>query len=138
MEEAQQQIIKEFKGLNNWLDKYRYLIKLGKESLPIEDKYKTEETLIKGCQVKTWFHSSYEDGKVYYQIDSLSLIIKGTVALLLRVLNGRTPEEIKNTKLYFIDEIGLRENFSLIKANSLWKLTKLIEEAAIGYTGGEK
>lgn len=137
-QESQEQIIKEFKGLNNWLDKYSYLVTLGKSLPAIDAKNKTGDTLIRGCQVSTWFHSVFIDGKVFYEIDSISLIIKGTAVLLLRVLNGLTPEEIKNTDLYFIDKTGLRENFSPMKANSLWKLVNKMRADAITYAKKEK
>ena len=122
IEKIQEEIIKEFKIFNNWTDKDNYLIKLGKNLPPIDLKYKTEDNLIKGCQVKTWFCFIFKDGKVFYNIDSSSIIIKGIIALLIRVLSGQKPEDIKNADLYFIDKIGLRKNFSPIRANSLWKL----------------
>jgi cysteine desulfuration protein SufE len=122
IQELQEEIIKEFKIFNNWTDKDNYLIKLGKNLPPIDLKYKTEDNLIKGCQVKTWFCSIFKDGKVFYNIDSSSIIIKGIIALLIRVLSGQKSEDIKNADLYFIDKIGLRKNFSPIRANSLWKL----------------
>jgi cysteine desulfuration protein SufE len=132
-QKTQQQIIGEFKGLHTWFDKYGYLIKLGKTLPAIEPKNKNDDTLIRGCQVNTWFYSEFKDGKVHYKIDSISLIIKGTAVLLLRVLDGLTPEEIRNTDLYFIDETGLRENFSPMKANSLWKLVNRMQSDAAGY-----
>jgi cysteine desulfuration protein SufE len=137
-QETQDQIIKEFKGLNNWLDKYSHLVKLGKTLPTIEAKNKTDDTLIRGCQVNTWFCSTFRDGKVFYEIDSVSLIIKGTVVLLLKVLNGLTPEEVKNTDLYFIDKTGLRENFSPMKANSLWKLVNRMKSDAVLYDNNNK
>lgn len=122
IQEIQEEIINEFKIFDNWMDKYNYLIKLGKDLPPIDSQYKIEDNLIKGCQVKTWFHSAFKDRKVFYDIDSRSVIIRGIIALLIRVLSGQKPEEIKNADLYFIDKIGLRENFSPVRANSLWKL----------------
>jgi len=98
---------------------------------PIDSKYKTEDNLIKGCQVKTWFHSTLKEGKGFYDIDSISIIIKGFIALLMRVLSGQKPEDIKNADLYFIDKIGLRENFSPLRANSLWKLVNKMKSDAI-------
>jgi len=137
-QESQEQIIKEFKGLNNWLEKYSYLVTLGKSLPAIEAKNKTENTLIRGCQVSTWFHSTFRDDKVFYEIDSISLIIKGTAVLLLRVLDGMRPEDIKNTDLYFIDKTGLRENFSPMKANSLWKLVNRMKSDAVSYENNNK
>jgi len=133
IDEIQEEIIKEFKNFDNWMDKYNYLIKLGKDLSPIDSKYKTEDNLIKGCQVKTWFHSTFKDGKVFYDINSSSIMIRGIIALLIRVLSGQKPEDIKNADLYFIDEMGLRENFSPIRPNSLWKLINRIKQDAILY-----
>lgn len=131
IQEIQEEIISEFKIFNDWTNKYSYLIKLGKDLSPIDPKYKTEDNLIKGCQVKTWFHSTFKDGKIFYDIDSNSIIIKGIIALLIRVLSGQKPEDIKKADLYFIDKIGLRENFSPIRPNSLWKLVNRIKQEAI-------
>lgn len=130
IQEIQEEIIQEFKNFNNWMEKYNYLIKLGKELPPIDSKYKTEDNLIKGCQVKTWFYSEFKDGKVFYEIDSSSLVIKGIIALLTRVLSDQKPKDIENAELYFIDEIGLRENFSPVRANSLWKLVNRMKSEA--------
>lgn len=132
-EETQRQIIKEFKGLDDWLDKYAYLIKLAKTLPTIDPKNINDDTLIRGCQVNTWFHSNLRGGKVFYEIDSISMIIKGTAVLLLRVLDGLTPKEIKDVDLYFIDKTGLRENFSPMKANSLWKLVNRMKSDAAEY-----
>jgi cysteine desulfuration protein SufE len=133
IQEKQEEIIKEFKKFNNWTDKYGYLIKLGKNLPPIDAGHKIEENLIKGCQVKTWFCSEFREGKAIYNIDSVSVIIRGMIALLVRVLSGQNPEDIKNADLYFIDKIGLRENFSPTRANSLWKLVNRIKADAEMY-----
>jgi len=137
IQEIQEEIINEFKIFDNWLERNNYLIKLGKELPPIDSKYKTDENLIKGCQVKTWFHSTFKDGKVFYEIDSSSLIIRGIIALLIKVLSGQKPEDIKNAELYFIDKIGLRENFSPLRANSLWKVVNQMKSVAILYETGK-
>ena len=120
--EIQEEIINEFKTFGKGKKKYNYLIKLGKDYPSINSRYKTEDNLIKGCQVKTWFHSTFKNGKVFYDIDSNSIIVRGFIALLTRVLSNQKPEDIKNTDLYFIDKVGLRENFSPVRANSLWKM----------------
>ena len=133
IQEIQEEIISEFKIFENWMDEDNYLIKLGKDLPPIDSKYKTEENLIKGCQLKTWFHSTFKDGKVFYDIDSRSVIIKGIIALLIRVMSNQKPEDIKNADLYFIDKIGLRENFSPTRANSLWKLVNRMKSDAALY-----
>ncbi len=133
IQEIQEEIIKEFKGFDDWKSKYKYLIKLGRDLPPIDLKYKTEENIIKGCQVKTWFHSEIKDGKIVYNINSVSVIIKGIAALLIRILSFQEPEDVKNADLYFIDKVGLRENFSPLRANSLWKLINRIKSEAILY-----
>lgn len=133
IQEIQEEIINEFKIFDNWMDKYNCLIKLGKDLPPIDSKYKIEDNIIKGCQVKTWFHSAFKDGKVFYDIDSKSVIIKGIIALLIRVLSGQKSKDIKDADLYFIDKIGLRENFSPVRANSLWKLVNRMKSDAALY-----
>ena len=131
IQEIQEEVINEFKIFDNEMEKYNYLIKLGKNLPPIDSKYKTEDNLIKGCQVKTWFHSTLKEGKVFYEIDSSTVMIRGFIALLIRVLSGQKPEDIKNADMYFIDKIGLRENFSPLRANSLWKLVNKMKSDAI-------
>ena len=130
IQKIQKEIISEFKVFDNWMDEYNYLIKSGKDLPSIDSKYKIEDNLIKGCQVKTWFHSTFKDGKVLYDIDSRSVIIRGIIGLLTRVLSSQKPEDIKNADLYFIDKIGLRENFSPVRANSLWKLVSRMKSDA--------
>lgn len=133
IKETQEEIIQEFKNFDDWTDKYRHLIQLGKDLSPMDSRYKTENNIIKGCQVKTWFHSTLKNGKVFYDIDSISAIIKGIIVLLIKVLSGQRPEDIKNADLYFIDKTGLRENFSPLRANSLWKLVNRIKSDAASY-----
>jgi cysteine desulfuration protein SufE len=133
IEETQKEIIGEFKNFDNWFNEYTYLIKLGKNLPPVDSKYKTEDNLIRGCQVKTWFNSEIKNGKVFYHIDSMSTTIRGIIALLTRVMSNQKPEDIKNAELYFIDKIGLSENFSPTRANSLWKLLNRIRADAAMY-----
>lgn len=128
--EIQDEIIKEFEKFDDELKKYNYLIKLGKELKPIDPKYKTDDYLIRGCQVNTWYYSGCKDGKMFYNIDSVSLITRGFISLLLRICSAQTPEDIKNTEFYFIDKIGLRNQFSPLKDNSLFKLVKKIKTDA--------
>jgi len=128
--EIQEEIIKEFEKFNTWQEKYNYLIKIGKNLPPLDEKYKTEENLIKGCQVKTWFHSTFKDGKLFFEIDSLSLIVRGIIALLIRIFSGQKPEDIKNASLDFVKKIGLEENFSPFKENSLFKIVNRIKSEA--------
>ena len=105
IKEIQEEIINEFKIFDNWMDKYNNLIKIGKNLPSIDSKYKIEENLIKDCKVKSWLYSTFKDGKIFYEIESESLIVKGTGALLIRILSGQTPKDIKNANLYFIDAV---------------------------------
>ena len=133
IKEQQEEIINEFKNLNNWMEKYNYLITLGKKIPPMDEKYKTDENLIKGCQVKTWFRAELREGRLFFEIDSTSPLVKGIISLLLRVFSGQKPEDIINTELYFIDKIGLENEFSPLKANSLFKLLNRIKAEATFY-----
>ena len=131
IQEIQEEIIKDFEKLNNELEKYNYLIRLGKNLKPIDPKYKTDDYLIRGCQVSTWYHSEYKGGKIFYEIDSLSLITRGFISLLLRICSGQKPEDIKNINFYFIDKIGFKNQFSPLKDNSLFKLINKIKAAVV-------
>jgi len=131
--EIQEEIIKEFENFKDWMEKYNYLSKLGKSLPAMNEKYKTEENIIKGCQVKTWFHSRFENGKLFFEVDSKSPLIRGIISLLIRIFSGQKPEDIKNVDLYFIDKIGLRGEFSPLKANSLFKLVNRIKAEAEFY-----
>ena len=116
---VQDEIIEEFSMFDDWLDKYDYLISLS-ESLPvIAPEHKTEEYIIEGCQSRVWVDARVEDGKIYYSADSDAIIIKGLFALLIRAMGGRTPQEVVDTELYFIDAIGLKENLSPTRGNGL-------------------
>ncbi|MDD4901882.1 MAG: SufE family protein [Patescibacteria group bacterium] len=128
--EAQEKIIGEFKPFGDWTDKYAYLVRLGKNLPPLDQKFKIKDNLIRGCQVNTWYHSTFENGKMFFQVDSVSFVIKGFIALLLEVLSGRIPDEIADAELYFFDAIGLKENFSPLRANSLWKLVNRMKADA--------
>lgn len=133
IQEIQEEIIREFKPFENDSDKYNHLIALGKKLPRIDPKNKTEENIIRGCQLKVWFHSEFKNGKVFYDIESISAITNGIIFLLKRVLSGRNPAEIKDVDLYFIDKIGLRENFSPTRANGLWKMENRIKADASVY-----
>jgi len=133
IKEIQAEIINEVKGFDNWMDKNSYLIKLGKEAPSISPEHKTEKNIIRGCQVTTWFYSELKDGKVFYEIDSMSMMIKGIISLLIRILSGQKPEDIKTADLYFIDKIDLSEDFSPLRANSLFKLVNQMKSEAAFY-----
>ena len=128
--DIQDEIIEEFSSFDDWMDRYSLLIEYGNglEALPEADK--TDANLIDGCQSKVWFTAEMQDGKVVYHGDSDAILVKGIVALLIRVLSGHTPEEIVNTQLYFIDDIQLREHLSPTRSNGLnAMLRKMIEYA---------
>ena len=118
-EEIQNEIIEEFSMFDDWMDKYEYIIEMGKNIKGIPDELKKDEFLIPGCQSKVWLIPEKKEGKLHFSADSDAIISRGVVALLLRVFNDRTPEEIKNTNLFFIDEIGLQSNLSPNRANGL-------------------
>ncbi|MCD7963581.1 MAG: SufE family protein [Rikenellaceae bacterium] len=129
----QNDIIEEFSFFDEWLDKYNHLIELAKTLPPIDEAHRTDNYVIKGCQSRVWLDAEMEDGKIYFTADSDAIITKGIIALLIRVLNGRTPQEILDTDLYFIDEIGLKENLSPTRANGLLSMIKQMRMYALAY-----
>jgi len=133
IEEIQDQIIEEFVAFDDWLDRYNYLIELGNDLPPFRDEYRSSENLINGCQSKVWLNADYKDGKVVFEADSDAIIVKGIVALLLRVLSERTPSEILDTELRFIDAIGLTQNLSPTRSNGLLAMVKKMKLYALAY-----
>lgn len=133
LKETQDDIIEEFSIFEDWLDRYNYLIELGGELKPIDADLKTTENLINGCQSKVWLNADYQDGKIIYQAESDAIIVKGIVALLVKVLNNRTPDEILETDLYFIDAIGLKQNLSPTRSNGLVAMVKKMRLYALAY-----
>ena len=131
--ELQNEVIEEFSDFTDWMDKYQLLIDLGNDLEPLDEKYKTEDNLIDGCQSRVWIYATYEDGLLYFAAESDALIVKGIVALLLRVLSGHTPQEILDSDLYFIDRIGLREHLSPTRSNGLLSMVKQIRVYALAY-----
>lgn len=131
--DIQNEIIEEFSSFDDWMDRYSLLIEYGNglEALPEADK--TDANLIDGCQSKVWFTAEMQDGKVVYHGDSDAILVKGIVALLIRVLSGHTPEDIVNTQLYFIDEISLREHLSPTRSNGLNAMLRKMIEYAVQY-----
>lgn len=130
----QEEIIEEFAVFDEWLDKYDYLIELS-DSLPaIADEHRTEQYVIKGCQSRVWVDARVEEGKIFYAADSDAIITKGIIALLIRVMNGRTPQEIVDLDLYFIDAIGLGENLSPTRSNGLIAMIKQMKMYALALT----
>ena len=131
--EIQDEIIEEFSGLDDWMDKYQLLIDLGNEQAPLDEQYKTESNLIDGCQSRVWLQADYENGVIHFSAESDALIVKGIVSLLIRVLSGHTPQEILDAELYFIDEIGLKEHLSPTRSNGLLAMVKQMRMYALAF-----
>ena len=132
--ETQDELIAEFTELDDWMDRYQLLIDLGNEQAPLDPKYKTEQNLIEGCQSRVWLQADLTpDGTIALQAESDALIVKGIIALLIRVLSGHTPAEILDADLYFIDRIGLREHLSPTRSNGLLSMVKQIRMYAMVY-----
>ena len=130
----QDEIIAEFELLEDWLDKYQQIIDKGISRKGIEQKYKTPENLIEGCQSKVWLTAEYNDGKVYYQGESNTDIAGGIVAMLVEILSGHTPDEILNSDLYFIDCIGLKEHLSPTRSNGMLAMVKQMKLFAMAFS----
>lgn len=138
IEETEKELVEEFALFDDWMGKYEYIIDLGKDVPMIDEKYKDENHLIKGCQSKVWLHSEMKDGHIYYTADSDAMITKGLVAMVVSVLSGHTPEEILNAKLGFIDQIGLQEHLSPTRANGLLSMVKQIKLDATAHALAKK
>ncbi len=134
IKEKEQKIISDFEMFDDWMDKYNYIIELGKSISLIKEEYKTEKYMIKGCQSRVWLHADYQDGKVIYTADSDALITKGIAALLIEVLSGQPPKEIVDTELSFIDEIGLKEHLSQTRSNGLVNMIKQMKLYALAFS----
>ena len=132
--EIQDEIIEEFSGFDDWMDKYQLLIDLGNEQEPLDDKYKTEQNLIDGCQSRVWLQADLQDGKIHFSAESDALIVKGIVALLIRVLSDQTPKDILDADLYFIEQIGLKEHLSPTRSNGLLAMVKQIKMYALAFS----
>ena len=132
--EIQDEIIDEFAGLDDWMDKYQLLIDMGNEQQPLPEQYKTEQNLIDGCQSRVWLQADYKDGIINFKAESDALIVKGIVALLIRVLSGNSPQEILDADLYFIDEIGLKEHLSPTRSNGLLAMVKQMRAYALAFS----
>lgn len=133
--EAQDEIIEEFEVFDEWLERYQLLVDYGRELMkhPMPEADKTDQNKIDGCQSTVWFTASLQDGKIHYQGDSDAILVKGIVALLLRVLNDHTPKEILDADLYFIDRIGLREHLSPTRSNGVAAMLKQMRLFALAY-----
>lgn len=131
--EKQDNIIEEFSGFDDWLDRYQLLIDLGSEQPPLDEQYKTDNNLIEGCQSRVWLQADYVDGKVFFRAESDALIVKGIVALLIDVYSGHTPDEILGSDLYFVEAIGLKEHLSPTRSNGLLAMIKQMRLYALAF-----
>ena len=136
--ELQDEVIEEFSDFDDWMDKYQLLIDLGSEQEPLPEEYKTDENLIDGCQSRVWLQADYKDGLLTFRAESDALIVKGIVALLVRVLSGHTPQEILAADLYFIDRIGLKEHLSPTRSNGLLAMLKQMKMYALAFKAKEE
>lgn len=131
LQEAENEVVDTFSMYDEWLDKYEYLIDLGKNLEAYPEEYKTEDKLIKGCQSRVWLDYKVQDGKIYFKADSDAIITKGIISLLISVYSGRTPEEIASSDFGFIEKIGLKENLSPTRANGLASMIATIKAVAL-------
>lgn len=132
--DIQDEIIEEFEGFDDWMDRYAYIIELGNAMPPLDERYKTSDNLIDGCQSRVWLQADCNDGIVTYQADSDALIVKGIVSMVVRVLSGHTPQEILDADLYFIERIGLRDHLSPTRSNGLLAMVKHARAYALAYS----
>lgn len=134
IEEIQQEVIEEFEGFDDWMDKYQMLIDLGSEQEPLPEKYKIESNLIDGCQSRVWLQADLTPkGKIHFQAESDALIVKGIVTLLIRVLDNQTPDDILSANLHFIEDIGLKEHLSPTRSNGLLAMMKQMKLYAMAF-----
>lgn len=131
--EIQDEVIEEFEDFTDWMDKYQMLIDLGNDLVPLDEKYKNEQNLIEGCQSRVWLQCDFENGLLSFTADSDALIVKGIIALLIRVVSGHTPTEIAAADLYFIDRIGLKDHLSPTRSNGLLAMVKRIKAYAVAF-----
>ena len=136
--EVQDEIIEEFSGFDDWMDKYQLLIDMGSGQEPLPEEYKTEQNLIDGCQSRVWLQADYREGRVVFRAESDALIVKGIVDLLVRVLSGHTPQEILDADLYFSDRIGLKEHLSPTRSNGLVAMLKQMKMYALAFKAKEE
>ncbi|MEQ8908373.1 MAG: SufE family protein [Vicingaceae bacterium] len=131
--ERQEEVVEEFSMFDDWMDKYEYLISLGKELPLIDDEKKVEENIIKGCQSRVWLDAELKDGKIHFTADSDAIITKGIIALMIRVLSESSPKEIAESQLHFVDEIGLKEHLSPTRSNGLVSMIKKMKTYGIAF-----
>ncbi len=138
IQEIKDELVSEFELFDDWMDKYNYIIELGKELPMIEDQYKTPEFLIEGCQSQVWLHADYQNGTIVFTADSDAIITKGIVNLLIRVFSGRTPQEIIDDDLSYLDAIGLKEHLSPTRSNGLASMIKQMKMYAVAFKAAKE
>ena len=131
--EIESAIIEEFSAFDDWMDRYNYLIEMGKEMKVIDEKYKVQNNLITGCQSRVWLHAEYRDGKIFFTADSDAVITKGLVSLMIRVLDGQSPDDILQAGLGFVEKIGLKEHLSPTRSNGLTSMIKQMKLYALAF-----
>ncbi|MBW7838523.1 MAG: SufE family protein [Chitinophagaceae bacterium] len=131
--ETEAEIVDDFSLLDTWEEKYEYIIDMGKKLPVLDDQYKKEENIIKGCQSTVWLTADYRDGRIYFSADSDAVIVKGLISMLIRVLSGHTPGEILNAKVDFINEIGMMQHLAQTRSNGLLSMIKQMKNYAIAY-----
>jgi len=133
IEEVQQQIVEEFSVFTDWMDKYGYIIELGKDVPELDRQYKNKQNLIQGCQSQVWLHAEFREGKIYFQTDSDAILTKGLAYMLVKVYNGQTPDDILNHEPWFIEKLDLQHHLSPTRANGLSSMVKQIKLYALAY-----
>lgn len=131
IEETEREIVEEFSLFDSWDDKYEYIIDLGKKLQPLEEKHKTDENRVRGCQSTVWLVADYRDGKIFFKAESDAVIVKGLISMLIRVLSGHTPDEIINARLGFIQEIGMTTHLAQTRSNGLLSMVKQMKNYAL-------
>ena|ERR1700730_1735855 len=133
IQETEKEIVEEFSLFDSWDDKYEYIIDLGKKLPPLEDQYKIDENRVRGCQSTVWLVTDYRDGKIYYKAESDAVIVKGLISMLIRVLSGHSPDEIIQSRLDFIQQIGMTTHLAQTRSNGLLAMVKQMKNFALGY-----
>lgn len=138
IDQIQDEVVEEFSAFDDWMDKYALLIELGNSLPPLDERYKTENNLIEGCQSRVWLHAECDGGRIHFQAESDAVIVKGIVSLLIKVLSGHTPQEILDAHLYFIEQIGLTEHLSPTRSNGLLAMVKQMRLYAMMFKAREE
>ena len=138
IDQIQDEVVEEFSAFDDWMDKYALLIELGNSLPPLDERYKTENNLIEGCQSRVWLHAECDGGRIHFQAESDAVIVKGIVSLLIKVLSAHTPQEILDAHLYFIEQIGLTEHLSPTRSNGLLAMVKQMRLYAMVFKAREE